>query len=274
MPGSGRRRIISGMVRTVLCAIDTSELAPRVLRHAVGLASAMQSRLVVLHVGDLAALDLERQLLDAIPYGAPYLGDPAVRVERGPAVDVILDVADELDAGLIITGTRARAPVTRFLLGSTSAELLQRTARPVLLVSPGDLDVLTLSHDRMVLHVGSVLAAVDLEESNAAQLAWASHFAAIAKQPLQLMTVARDAVSNHDAAEALKARAHGLEPVAPRACIVRRGQVAEEIARCAIAEDAGLIVMGLGAEHRGSPGKVAAAVLEKHEALVLAVPGG
>ena len=262
------------MVRTVLCAIDTSELAPRVLRHAVGLASAMQSRLVLLHVGDLAAVDLERQLLDGIPYGAPYLGDSTVRVENGPAVDVILGVADEIDAGLLIAGTRARAAVARFLLGSTSVDLLQRTSRPVLLVSPGELDVLTLSHDRVVLHFGSVLAAVDLDESNAAQLAWASHFAALAKQPLHLMTVARDTLSNHDAAAALKARAHGLTPVAPRACIVRRGQVAEEIARCAIAEDAGLIVMGLRAEHRGSPGRVASDVLQQHEALVLAVPGG
>lgn len=234
----------------------------------------MQSRLVVLHVGDLAAEELEQRLTDAAPYGAPYLGDATVRVENGPAADVILAVADEIDAGLVIAGTRARAAVARFLLGSTSAELLQRTARPVLLVSPGELDVLTLSNDRVVLHFGSVLAAVDLEESNTAQLAWASRFAALAKQPLQLMTVAREPLSNHDAAEALRERAHGLEPVAPRACIVRRGQVAEEIARCAIAEDAGLIVMGLRAARRGSPGKVASDVLQQHEALLLAVPGG
>lgn len=261
------------MVRTVLCAVDTSELAPRVLRHAVGLASAMQSRLTVLHAGDLQTDDLERRFLEAIPYGAPYAAGTTVRVEHGPAVDVILGVADEIDAGLVIAGTRARAAVARFLLGSTSTELLQRTARPVLLVSPGELDVLSLSHDRVALHFGSVLAAVDLDESNVAQLAWASHFAAMAKQPLQLMTVAREPLSNHDAAEALKARAHGLEPVSPRACIVRRGQVAEEIARCAIAEEAGLIVMGLRADHRGSPGKVASDVLQQHEALVLAVPG-
>ena len=50
-----------------------------------------------------------------------------------------------------------------------------------------------------------------------------------------------------------------------------RKDVAEEISRCASAEGAGLVVMGLRA--RGQPGVIASAVLKTHRAFVLAVPG-
>lgn len=262
------------MVGLVLCAVDGSDVTPRVLRHAVGLAAAMQSRLLVMHAGDMPRESLDHQVTEATPYGALYEGDAEVRVEPGSPVDAILRVADETDAGLIIAGTRARQGLARLLLGSTSAGLLQRSDRPALLIPPGDADIVSLSHDRVALHFGTVLAAVDLAETNSTQLAWASRFADLAKQPLELVTVlTTDQLSDHDAASALKARGRGLSPVAPHACIVRRGNVPEEIAHCAVAENAGLVVMGLRKQGRGTPGKIASEVLQRHDALVLAVPG-
>lgn len=263
------------MVRLVLCAVDGSDVTPRVLRHAVGLSAAMQAPLLVLHVGDAPPESLEHQVTEATPYGAVYEGDATVRVEPGAAVDTILRVAAETDAGLIIAGTRARRVLARLLLGSTSAALLQRADRPLLLVPPGDIDIVSLSLDRVVLHFGTVLAAIDLREQNAAQLGWASHLAGLARQPLEFVTVLpADGLSDHEAASALKARGSGLSPVTPHACIVRRGGVPAEIAHCARAEGAGLVVMGLRTQGRGAPGQIASEVLEHHDALVLAVPGG
>jgi nucleotide-binding universal stress UspA family protein len=47
----------------------------------------------------------------------------------------VVDVADEIDAGLIVCGTRGRGGVRTALLGSTSRAVLQHAGRPVL-VSP------------------------------------------------------------------------------------------------------------------------------------------
>ena len=45
----------------------------------------------------------------------------------------IVDVADEIDAGLIVCGTRGRGGVKSLLLGSVSHAVLQQAHRPVLI---------------------------------------------------------------------------------------------------------------------------------------------
>jgi hypothetical protein len=56
------------------------------------------------------------------------------------------------------------------------------------------------------------------------------------------------------------------------AAIVRHGDIAEQISRCAVAERIGLFVMGLRAKSRKQPGAIASAVLRTNSAFVLAVP--
>jgi hypothetical protein len=89
-----------------------------------------------------------------------------------------------------------------------------------------------------------------------------------------VMTVAGSPTSDHDAAQELRHRVHGLSPVKPTSLIVRRGGVAEEISRCAVAEEAGVVVMGLRVNTKGRPGVLAQAVLDTGRAFVLAVPAG
>jgi nucleotide-binding universal stress UspA family protein len=157
------------------------------------------------------------------------------------------------------------------LLGSTTEALFARTASPILLVPPTGIDIVTTGNGS-ALTCGAVIAAVDLAVVNRLQLCVASTLASAANSRLYLMTVADGRLSDNDAAQILKDRGHHLEPVQPRAMIVRRGHVAAEISHAASREHAGLVVMGLRERGRGKPGMIAASVLKIGKAFVLAVP--
>ena len=55
--------------------------------------------------------------------------------EDGRPAEVIADVADRLDADLIVVGRRGRGGIVEMVLGSVSHELSHRSKRPVLLIS-------------------------------------------------------------------------------------------------------------------------------------------
>jgi nucleotide-binding universal stress UspA family protein len=56
------------------------------------------------------------------------------RVEEGTADKVILKVADQIDADLIVMGTRTHSSVGQFLLGSTANRVMHHTKKPVLII--------------------------------------------------------------------------------------------------------------------------------------------
>lgn len=268
------------MVKRVLCATDRSESARKLYRHAAGIAAVADASLALVHVSpDDADGGVTRRVheeyLDAIPYGGRYPQEPLILIPGGEPVDAVLETAREHGADLIIAGSRRRGPVAAWLLGSTSRALLEATETPLLLVPDNGLDIITVDVSHARLHFGSVIAAVDLTDANARQLALASEMAHLAGQPLSLMTVIETGgrLGHEEASAQLRDRAHGLEPVRPRSLIVRRGEVAEEIVRCSVAEESGLVVMGLRSQRRGPrPGAIASAVLSNGRAAVLAVP--
>jgi len=60
------------------------------------------------------------------------------RLEEGDAADVILSVAEEIEAGLIVMATHGRSGLSRLLFGSVAEQVLRRAACPVLTVRAPD----------------------------------------------------------------------------------------------------------------------------------------
>lgn len=251
---------------SVLCAVDSSSLAPRVLRHAAGLAAACGARLTILTVvtgahAPQSEAKIVTLLRDVIPAGAAYLAQPrikSVQVAMGQPADAILDIARD-EADVIVAGTHSKSGLSRWLLGSTSTAILEGATCPTLLVPPGQLDIVTLDAQAARFHPGAVLAAVDLHEQNQNQIALASVLAGLARQPLVLMTVAPHTISDEDASRGLSGRASALGVAVDR-ILVRRGDIADAIDHAAVSEAAGLVVMGRRRHagrhrHRGAEGQ-------------------
>jgi nucleotide-binding universal stress UspA family protein len=59
-----------------------------------------------------------------------------LQVRSGRPVPGVLVAAEELGADLILVGASARSPVAARLLGDVALELVQRSKRPVLVISP------------------------------------------------------------------------------------------------------------------------------------------
>lgn len=259
----------------VIAAIDLGPSSGRVLYHAAGFARLLGARLKIVHVTPDVSADSPERLLEYCLAHGPYevdLDETNVVVTTGRVSEAIQREALHEHAALIVMGSRGHGGLATMPLGSTCEAVLRNTTAPVLLVPPTDLDIVNLS-DRATLTCGPVLAAVDLTDECPHQLRLASEMAQLSGHPLLLMTVAKARLTDHEAGAMLRQRGHGLEPVKPKAMIVRRGNIVDEISQCALTEGAGLVVMGLRSKSRSKPGVIASGVLKTKRAFVLAVPG-
>jgi universal stress protein A len=138
------------MFQTMLVALDGSPRAPFVLERAVELARIGGGRIhlcraVTIPIGlpdavwamPMAQLDTalvteaERDMTSAAqPYAAEVVG---THVRIGQAADVIVDIATELSAQLIIIGAHGYGPIER-LLGTTASKIVHRAKCSVLVV--------------------------------------------------------------------------------------------------------------------------------------------
>jgi nucleotide-binding universal stress UspA family protein len=258
----------------VLAAVDLGPSTARVLRHAAGFARLWSAPLRVVYVSTEDPAKARKRVIDVCAAQGPYevdLSDEDVIVRSGIVSEAIYREAVKQRARMIVMGSRARNMISKWLLGSTSAAVLRNAPVPVLLVPPVDRDIIDIA-DTATLHCGRVLAAIDPRDHCVEQLQMAGEMARLARQPLVMMTVSSRALTDHVAAAILRQRAHESTTVKPRAIIVRHGDIAEEISRCAVTEDCGLVVMGLRARGYRQAGAIASAVLKTNRAFVLAVP--
>lgn len=136
----------------IVVAVDGSAGSARALEWAVALAVDLGAEVVAVHA--LGLLDeLEpgtkvpaqahreeiRRRFEGVWCAALDAEEvPARRLLRdGSAVPVLLAVADEVDADLVVLGSRGLGGYPELLLGSTSTQVAQQSHRPVAIIPGG-----------------------------------------------------------------------------------------------------------------------------------------
>ena len=138
----------------IVAAVDFSPASAHAAAFAMSLAEEADAHLTLVHALDLppavetwiveseagsTRLQQWRQaasgrLDDLVPADARTYCHVEERVEAGPASRVILDVAAERHAGLIVIGAHSRSPLERMFVGSTAQRVVRQAACPVLIV--------------------------------------------------------------------------------------------------------------------------------------------
>lgn len=141
------------MPTNILVPVDFSDTSEHALDYAVALAAKLGARVHLVHAVGIPTLGLpelglawssvtmeslvnERQAtidkLAEARKSACEIGQHVVRV--GDARDVIVNVAKELHADLVVMGTHGRRGVARAVLGSTAEEIVRTAPCPILTV--------------------------------------------------------------------------------------------------------------------------------------------
>jgi len=140
------------MPKTIIWASDGSDNAARALPHAMALLDGEGSMLIAVHVArerptespdnartgadDPTLVEEVRSLLSDVTESGIR---GALRVVNFPGMQpaqCIADVASEVEADMIVVGTRGHSPVGGVFVGSVAQRLLQVAPCPVLAVPP------------------------------------------------------------------------------------------------------------------------------------------
>jgi nucleotide-binding universal stress UspA family protein len=151
---SGLWRLAEGCsMKTILVAVDLSDLTMKMVKVAVHLARPFQSKIILVHAVEhapqLAPIGIEPIPVTPVEDSAPDFTEELSRLQKmishvglestklelqGPPVESILTQAESLRADLIILGSHNRGVLHHLLAGSVVDGILQRSKCPVLIV--------------------------------------------------------------------------------------------------------------------------------------------
>jgi nucleotide-binding universal stress UspA family protein len=126
------------MAEMILCAVDDSEVAGRVLDTARGLARGLGADLVAVHAVGGGDQDADRVVASVRTRLSGTGVAPDVRLVEGPPAQAIMQTADREGAELLVVGSRGRGALRSAALGSVSRELASRAPCPVVIVPSGE----------------------------------------------------------------------------------------------------------------------------------------
>jgi nucleotide-binding universal stress UspA family protein len=135
------------MFTTILLAVDDSKHSQRAAEVVKSLAEATKAVVVVLHVHEIAIGrwgrlridessedDFASAIAEELRAGGVNATVEIREVNYHEVARGIVQAADDLDAGLIVVGSRGRSDVGSLTLGSVSHKLLHSSQRPILVV--------------------------------------------------------------------------------------------------------------------------------------------
>jgi nucleotide-binding universal stress UspA family protein len=140
------------MFKTIVWATDGSDAADKALPYAKSLAEGPERTLVVVHAKELMVGrgggspvladedDLQAKIRSQVEEAREDGIDATFKLVAGGAshaAHMIADAAKEVDADVIIVGTRGHGPIAGLLLGSVTQRLLHIASCPVLAVPDG-----------------------------------------------------------------------------------------------------------------------------------------
>ena len=135
-----------------LLATDGSENTAQATKAAVDIATRSGSELHVIHVWhdvhtphahDFVKRELRRQGREILDEEVKRIGEMGGTVTRshlrkGRTFEEAIKLGDELEAGLLVVGSRGHRGLRRMLLGSHSEDVVHHAHRPVLVVRRGE----------------------------------------------------------------------------------------------------------------------------------------
>lgn len=138
------------MFQTILCAVDGSAAAERLLLYALHFGKTEQALLHVVHAyqapthyaanegyAELLAL-YQRMAANVVQDARAFLQETGLEVSgeaiEGNPAEVILAEANRVSADLILLGSRNPADMTDMLLGSVSQQVLATSRIPVFVI--------------------------------------------------------------------------------------------------------------------------------------------
>lgn len=154
----------------ILVATDGSAESGAAVRFGVVLAQPLSGTLTLLHVllPSEERREGEEVLRPAQATAAEYGVQASTRLEVGDPVEAILGVRREIEADMLVVGTRGRKGLPRVVLGSVAESLYKSAAFPVAVVR---------RFEQAAGGIGPVLAPVDFSEGATHAARAAAHLA-------------------------------------------------------------------------------------------------
>ena len=135
-------------MKRIVVAAKAGVQQPWLADAAAGLAEDLGAEVAVISLDGLELEALSTLPRDELAKAAEQAArEVAERIERagirvhaehrsGPAVRGVLVFAEEQEADLIVVGATTRGPVARRVLGTVTTRLVERSRRPVLVITP------------------------------------------------------------------------------------------------------------------------------------------